>query len=159
MGNFYIDVIQQDPRYLSPDRIADLALLEPVTRQAVQNIIASAAALGITLEPFETYRSQSRQEQLFTQGATKLRTVGVHGYGLACDLVKVIDGEPSWQGDFTFLVPLCAANGMISGCDWGQPGVKHTFVDADHVQRVTVADQDKLFAGSWYPDDAYSPHP
>jgi len=39
-------------------------------------------------------------KKLFAQGATKIKTVGVHHYGLACDLVKDIGGEPSWQGDF-----------------------------------------------------------
>jgi hypothetical protein len=31
---------------------------------------------------FETYRSQERQQVLFEQGATQLRTVGVHHHGL-----------------------------------------------------------------------------
>jgi hypothetical protein len=76
-------------------------LLEPVPRKLVRQIISDAAADGTKLMVFETYRSQPRQSRLFAQGATK--TVGVHHYGLACDLVKDISGSPSWKGDFKFL--------------------------------------------------------
>lgn len=153
--SFYTEVLQTDPRFTSTDRINDLALLEPVTRAAVQQIISQAAAQGITLKVTETFRSQARQRQLFDQGATKLEKVGTHGYGLACDFCKIVEGKASWDGDWTFLRNLAVANGLISGLDWGQPDVKHSFIDADHVQRVAVADQDKLFSGVWYPDDTY----
>jgi hypothetical protein len=72
---------------------------------------------GIALMIFETYRSEDRQLALFNQGATKLKNVGVHHYGLACDLVKNINGEPSWKGDFGFLGELADENGMIWGGD------------------------------------------
>jgi D-alanyl-D-alanine carboxypeptidase len=107
---------------------------------------------------FETYRSEDRQLALFNQGATKLKTVGVHHYGLACDLVKNINGEPSWKGDFGFLGKLAHANGMIWGGDWGDPGGVHTFLDPDHVQRCTLRRQSALFAGTFYPDASYDPY-
>lgn len=151
MGNFYTDVISADPRLTSTDRISDLALLEPVTRQAVQNIIADAETAGTPVIAFETYRSDQRQQVLFNQGATKLRTVGVHHYGLACDIVRVVAGEPTWKVDYSFLGPLAGKYGLIWGGNWGNPAVKHTFVDSDHVQGCTVAQQDALFAGNWYP--------
>lgn len=155
---FYADVIQKDPRFTSTKRISDLALLEPITRAAVETIISQAAKLGITIEPFETFRSEARQQLLFQQKATKLRQVGVHHYGLACDLVKIVDGEPSWKGDYTFLRNLAYANNLISGQDWGNPKIHHSFIDADHVQRVGLPRQADLFAGRWYPDDAYNPY-
>jgi len=158
MGNFYTDVIQKDSRFQSAGRVADVALLEPITRRLVQQIIDSAQNMGIRLMVYETYRSQARQQQLFRNGATKLETVGVHNYGLACDIVRSVDGEPSWKGDFTFLGELAHASGLIWGGDWGNPHIKHTFVDAVHVQRCTIARQPALFAGTWYPDDAYNPY-
>ena len=157
MANFYSDVIARDPRFHSTKRICDLALLEPVTRKSVEAIIEDAAALGILLMPFETYRSQERQQELFAQGASKLRAVGVHHYGLACDIVKVVGGEPSWKGDFSFLGHLAQNHGLIWGGDWGAPNHPHTFVDAVHVQRCTVAMQPALFRGTWYPNDQYDP--
>lgn len=74
-----------DPRFKSIDRVADINLLEAATRQKVLDIIADAKAHGVELMIFETYRSQKRQVELFKQGASKLRQVGVHHYGLACD--------------------------------------------------------------------------
>jgi hypothetical protein len=158
MGNFFTDVISQDARLNSVKRVADLALLEPVTRQLVQSIVDAAQQMGIDLMVFETYRSQSRQQELFDNGATKLRKVGVHHYGLACDIVRVVGGEPSWKGDFSFLGQLAHSSAMIWGGDWGNPNVPHSFVDSVHVQRVTIARQGALFAGDWYPDSLYNPY-
>lgn len=158
MGNFYTDVISNDARFESTSRIADLDLLEPKTRQLVQTIVDHANQGGIPVMVFETFRSQARQAQLFSQGASTLKTVGVHHYGLACDIVKSVDGEPSWKGDFAFLGKLAHQIGAIWGGDWGDPTVKHSFVDADHVQRVTIRRQGALFAGTWYPDDKYDPY-
>jgi hypothetical protein len=158
MGNFFTDTISSDGRFHSTQRVADLSLLEPVMRQKVQAIIADARARGITVMAFETYRSQERQQELFNQHVTKLKTVGVHHYGLACDIVKVVGGQPSWDGDFSFLGQLAHAHGLIWGGDWGDPTKKHDFIDSDHVQRCSIARQNSLFAGSWYPDDAYDPY-
>jgi hypothetical protein len=158
MGNFYTDVISSDPRFDSVHRVADLALLEPITRQLVQSITAAAEEMGIALMVYETYRSQARQQELFDNGATKLRKVGVHHYGLACDIVRVVGGEPSWKGDFSFLGQLAHSAGLIWGGDWGAPQIKHSFIDSVHVQRCTVARQADLFAGAWYPDDAHNPY-
>jgi len=158
MSNFYTDVIQKDSRFTSTNRVSDPALLEPVTRQLVQAIIDQARQLGFEMMIFETYRSPQRQEMLFQQGATKLRTVGVHHYGLACDIVKQIGGEPSWKGDFSFVGTLAHSAGLIWGGDWGTPNQPHSFVDQPHVQRCTIARQGALFAGAWYPTADYNPY-
>ena len=158
MGNFYTDVIAKSTQFNSTKRVGDLEFLEPVTRQLVQSIIADARAHGLELMVFETYRSQARQTELFSQGATKLQKVGVHHYGLACDIVKSVGGEPSWKGDFSLLGQLAHAHGLIWGGDWGSPGVPHSFVDSVHVQRCTVSKQGALFLGQWYPDANYDPY-
>jgi len=158
MGNFYTDVISQDARFDSLTRISDPSLLEPMTRQLVARLVSSAHQMGIEVMVYETYRSQSRQQALFDNGATKLRRVGVHHYGLACDIVRVVSGEPSWKGDFSFLGQLAQSSGLIWGGDWGAPNIKHSFIDSVHVQRCTVARQGGLFAGTWYPDDIYNPY-
>ena len=157
--NFFTDVIQADPRYASTERINDLALLEPVTRNAVQAIISAAETQGHKLVVTETFRSQARQATLFAKGATQIRKVGVHGYGLAADLVLIgPDGAADWTGaDYTILKDLAEAQGMIWGGDWGNSTIAHGFRDLDHVQRINVSDQAALFSGSWYPDDDYRP--
>lgn len=154
MGNFYTDVIAKDAKFNSQSCVRDLGLLEPVTRNAVIAIMADAAAMGIKLIITETYRSQARQQLLFDQKATQLRTVGVHHYGLACDFAKIdAHGAASWAGDWSFLRDLAEKHGLISGLDWGAPGVRHSFVDPDHVQRCTVEQQGQIFAGGWYPPE------
>ena len=158
MGNFFTDVISNDPRFSSDERVAEPMLLEPVTRKLVQQIVDAARNMGIAVMIFETYRSQERQQELFNNGATKLRTVGVHQFGLACDIVRVVGGEPSWKGDFSFLGQLARSSGLIWGGDWGDPGIKHSFVDSVHVQRCTVARQGDMFAGNFYPDEEYNPY-
>jgi len=157
VSNFFVDVISKDGRFHSLKRISDPRLLEPRTRAAVKAVIADAAAHGIALMIFETYRSQERQTELFNQKATQLRTVGVHHFGLACDLVKSINGEPSWKGDFSFLGAIARAHGLVWGGDWGQPNLPHSFRDNDHVQRCSVEMQAQLFRGDWYPEAKYSP--
>ena len=119
MGNFYSEVISLDARFRSSSLVDDPALLEPVTRQLVQQLLATAQRIGIALMIYETYRSQQRQQELFNNGATKLRAVGVHHYGLACDIVRSVNGEPSWKGDFSFLGNLAQNCGLIWGGDWG----------------------------------------
>ena len=158
MGNFFVDVISKDTRLNGTKRVADLSLLEPITRQKVEAIIADGKANGVELMAFETFRSQARQLELFNQRATKLRTVGVHFYGLACDIVKVVGGEPSWKGSFSIVGELAHEHGLIWGGDWGSPNIPHKFVDAVHVQRCSVGKQAALFRGQWYPDDNYDPY-
>ena len=151
--SFYTEVLQNDTLFTSPKRVQNTDLLEPVTRAAVEAIMADALKLGIILAPFETYRSQERQEQLFTDGRSQLKTVGVHHYGLACDLVRLNEGAWSWAGDYTFLGQLATKHDLIWGGSWSH------LVDADHVQRIAVIDQGQLFAGTWYPDEHYTPFP
>lgn len=155
--SFYDEVIQFDHRFHSRSRVADLDLLEPITRKRIIGLISMASADGVDFMVWETYRSQERQAALYAAGATRLRDVGVHHYGLACDLVRVVAGEPSWKGDFSILGTLAKAHGLLWGGDWGQPGVHHKFVDSVHVQRCSLHDQAALFAGTFWPDEDYDP--
>ena len=158
MGNFYTDVIQKDPRYTSSEICSDPALLHPVMLQKIQGIIADMAAEGVSLMIFETFRSEARQLHLFNQGVTQLKNVGVHAYGLACDLtLKDRAGNPSWDSDFKFYQALALKYKLIWGGDWGNPTIKHSFIDSDHLQWCSIAHQESLFDGTWYPSDQYDP--
>lgn len=157
MGTFYTDHIQQSYYYNSPSRVYDLGMLEPGTRAAVEAILKEAASMGQPLLVWETYRSHQLQELLYQKGATRLRVVGCHHFGLAADLVKDVGGQPSWKGSFDFLGELARKHGMIWGGDWGEPNLKHSFIDGDHVQRVTLTDENRVFAGEFYPAADYSP--
>jgi len=156
--SFYSNIILQDARATSSQVINALDLLEPTTRALVTEIIEEAKVHGIDLMVFETYRSKERQQMLFDQRATELKNVGVHHYGLACDIVKNVNGTPSWKGDFSILGQLAYAKKLIWGGDWGNPNIKHSFVDIYHVQRCSIRRQAALFSGLWYPDENYNPY-
>ena len=159
MGNFHTDVLLKVKGGGDPKKVFnDLKLLEPGTLAAVMGILADAKAAGLDIKPLETFRSQTRQEFLFKKGATKLRKVGTHGYGLACDFGVFVNGK--YQGSaraYQILVALCMKHGLISGIDWGEPNRSNRFVDAGHVQRIPVSRQSELFAGRWYPPENYNP--
>jgi len=147
--SFYTEVIARDSRFSSPTRCADPKLLDPETRTRVDAVIEDAREHGLILLIHETYRSRQRQETLFSAGATKLKNVGVHHFGLACDLVKSVGGEPSWKGSFELLGELARAHGLVWGGDWPH------FKDQVHVQRLAVKDQARVFRGEFYPPMDY----
>lgn len=151
MSNFYLDVLQHHPKFTSAERICNPEMLEPNFRRKVLRILEEARAHGLELMVFETYRSKQRQQRLFAAGATKLKTVGVHHFGLACDLVRCVNGQPSWGGDFRLLGHLARSHDLVWGGDWT------TFPDPCHVQWCAVKDQPKLFRGTWYPSPDYIP--
>lgn len=158
MSNFYTDRLQADSRFHSVAAIRDMDMLEPEFRAQVVAFMAASKAAGTELIVTETYRSSERQQQLFDQKLTQLRTVGVHHYGLACDFAKIVNGHAEYAGDWTFCAALAKQVStldriVISGTDWGAPGQSHSFIDSDHVQGCTVAQQAGLFAGTWYPGD------
>jgi hypothetical protein len=159
LSNFYLDVIRKDPRFSSTAPVHDVNLLEPGTRLAVAALLADAKSKGYDLRSTETYRSQALQEKYFDEGFTKLRRVGCHHWGVACDFALFVDGKYQEEAEsYEFLANLAPKHGLISGWDWGMPKIQHSFKDADHVQRIPLARQNALFAGTWYPPSLYNPH-
>ena len=156
--NFYKNVITTNLSFKTKERVSAIHLLEPEFRRRMQNVIDDAKLLGHELRIIETYRSKERQLDLYNQKKTKLKNVGVHHYGLAADVVKMIKGNPSWSGDWTFLGKLAEKHKLIWGGDWGFPNRKTSFYDAVHLQMVSVKDQSKLFKGTWYPSNDYNPY-
>lgn len=140
--NFFTDVIQRDPRYRTRATVRDMDLLEPGFREKVERLMRDALAEEDTqLTVVETYRSRERQEQVFRQGASKLRTVGTHHYGLAVDFAKKVGTRVTWDGSWKFMPRLALRYGLTSL----YPN------DAGHIQGCTIPQQRDLFAGRWYP--------
>ena len=156
--NFYTNVIKTSLAFKSKERVSALNLLEPEVRRRMQNVIDDAKLLGHELRIIETYRSKERQLELFNQKKTKLRNVGVHHYGLAADVVKIVNGKAFWGGNWTFLGKLAEKHKLIWGGNWGFPNRRTTFYDAVHLQLISVKDQSKLFKGTWYPQPDYNPY-
>lgn len=141
MGNFFTDVIQRDPRYRTTAVVRDPDLLEPGFRERVERLTADARELGGELVIVETFRSRERQAKVFASGASRLRTVGTHHYGLAVDFAKRVRGRVTWDGPWDFMPQLAERYGLTSL----YPG------DAGHVQGCAIEQQPALFSGKWYP--------
>jgi hypothetical protein len=157
--SFYTEHIAKSAKFNTTEVVKDISFLEPGTRAAVQKLSILAKELGKDLRIAETYRSQSRQLQVYNAGNSKLKKVGCHGYGLACDFVLFTNGKYDTKAEhYNFLVDLCKKVGLISGIDWGYPNQKHTFIDSGHVQRIPVFRQKEVFACSWYPPENYDPY-
>lgn len=52
---------------------------------------------------FETFRSESRQHYLFGNNVTRINSLGMHHFGLACDFVKVLNNNFYWLLDYDAL--------------------------------------------------------
>ena len=151
MSNYFTDVIVPHTHYMAARRIAHPLLLEPILREKVGCILQEAKRRGTPLALFETFRSEARQEQLFEAKRTQLRKVGVHHYGLACDLVRIVDGRLDWEADHGVVGELAEAHRLVWGGAW------QTIHDPYHVQRIAVGRQGELFAGAFYPGEDYDP--
>ena len=86
-------------------RISRLETLFPPFANLVRQGLMNCNAHGIPLRAFETYRSWERQESLYAHGRTepgqKVTNARAgeswHNYGLAVDLVLMIDGKWTWN--------------------------------------------------------------
>ncbi|MBD9449730.1 glucosaminidase domain-containing protein [Rhizobium sp. RHZ01] len=91
-------------------RLADLQVLHPVVRDAVDRVIAQLRVEEIPFEVFEAYRTPERQRMLYAQGRTAPGDIvtkarpwsSYHQYGLAVDFVLRIDGNWSWSSKGKF---------------------------------------------------------
>lgn len=90
-------------------RISDGSLLDPQFRKRLDAVLDELHAKQIPLQVFETVRAPSRQEALYARGrdpnavdfgrkVTNARAYqSAHQYGLAADLVFLVDGKWSWE--------------------------------------------------------------
>jgi len=86
-------------------RNADLALLHPVFRTKVSEVLAALANEKVPFKVFEAYRYPERQADLFAQGRTTPGNIvtyaepwrSYHQFGLGVDFVLFIEGKWSWD--------------------------------------------------------------
>lgn len=80
--------------------ITSLEALHPYFRDKVIELIALARKKGIELAVVETYRTRAKQMEYQSMGK-KYTRIGAgyskHQYGLAVDLVPIVNGEPQWH--------------------------------------------------------------
>lgn len=100
--------------------IADLNSLHPYFRDKINTLIANCQAKGIELVVVESFRTHAKQSEYYTMGRKYTRSAGgksKHQYGLAVDLVAMVDGQPQW--DNVKLWNKIGVEGEKLGLRWG----------------------------------------
>ena len=80
--------------------ITDLDALHPYFRDKVVELIKVCEAAGITLAIVESYRTPAKQAQYYAMGNQYTNTAGGHSrhqYGLAVDVVPIVDSVAVWN--------------------------------------------------------------
>ncbi|WP_127120675.1 M15 family metallopeptidase [Chryseotalea sanaruensis] len=80
--------------------ITDLQALHPYFRDKVIQLIENCKKKGIEVSVVESYRTRAKQAEYFGMGKKYTRSAGgksKHQYGLACDLVPVVNGSAQWE--------------------------------------------------------------
>lgn len=80
--------------------ITSLEALHPYFRDKILQLISLARSKGIELAVVETYRTHAKQNEYKTMGKKFTRMRGgssKHQYGLAVDLVPMVNGQPQWH--------------------------------------------------------------
>lgn len=80
--------------------------LKPEVRPLVDAFLASCTAAGIDILVTTTLRSPEEQTALYAQGRTAPGHIvtnakagqSAHQYGLAIDIVPMVNGKPDWNG-------------------------------------------------------------
>jgi hypothetical protein len=128
--------------------ITDLNALHPYFRDKVISLIAMCKAKGIELTVVETYRTHAKQNEYKAMGTAYTRTSGgksKHQYGLAIDLVPVINSVPQW--DNAKLWRKVGAIGEQLGLRWG--GRWKSLYDPGHFEWTGGLSSYHLSNGQW----------
>lgn len=113
--------------------ITDLDALHPYFLEKVNKLIAICKTKGIELAIVESFRTTAKQNEYKAMGKKYTRATGglsKHQYGLAIDVVPVIDSVAQW--DNAKLWKKIGAIGEQLGLRWG--GRWHTLYDPGHFE-------------------------
>jgi peptidoglycan L-alanyl-D-glutamate endopeptidase CwlK len=114
--------------------------LRPEVRPQVDAFLAACAAAGADLLITCTLRSRQEQDTLFAQGRTSPGHIvtnaragqSAHNYGLALDIVPMVNGKPDWNGSDPIWDQI-GALGVEAGLTWlGSPD--STFKEKPHFE-------------------------
>jgi hypothetical protein len=112
---------------------------------------------GMRLRITEGFRSFERQDELYAQGRTAPGPIvtnakggeSYHNFGLAIDVVEMVDGQANWNADW----PAIGGLGKALGFEWG--GDWFGFKDRPHFQMTGGRSLEELrelkAAGEWKP--------
>lgn len=136
--NWYQDKIKQHKQYQSLKVVSDIDVLYPLMAFLIIKLFINAYKEGLKVCIFETYRSQDRQLDLFNKGTSKIKSNGMHHFGVAADIVfRNEKNYPIWQGKWEILGRIGKNLGLYWGGDW------KGFVDCPHFQLIPAIDADQ----------------
>jgi peptidoglycan L-alanyl-D-glutamate endopeptidase CwlK len=111
--------------------------LHPIVKIKCEEHIANCALKGIRVIVTSTLRDDEYQATLYEQGRTKpgdivtnLKVTGAHGFGLAYDVVPVVNGQAVWNNHAMWAT--IGEEGKKLGFAWG--GDWTTLVDKPHFE-------------------------
>jgi hypothetical protein len=128
--------------------IADLRALHPYFRDKIAQLISICKQEGIDLAIVESYRTPAKQAQYFAMGRKYTNTPGgksKHQYGLAVDLVPIVDSVAVWNN--RRLWRKIGLAGERLGLRWG--GRWHVTYDPGHFEWSGDLSRRELEEGSW----------
>jgi len=114
--------------------------LRPEVRPLVDAFLAACSARGLDVLVTCTLRSNAEQAALYAQGRTAPGHIvtdappgeSAHNYGLALDIVPMVNGKPDWRGADPVWQQI-GALGQAAGLEWaGEPGFP--FPEEPHFQ-------------------------
>jgi len=125
----------------------DLSKLNPHVRAKVEQWLRQCNAAGLDVRISETYRSPERQEYLYKQGLSGVKTLGAHYFGVAVDFFFVENGTTAYPA-----AKMKAAADIAKklGFEWGGDWVMK---DTPHLQMlggVTLAQYRQGKRPKWY---------
>lgn len=112
----------------------DMGLLHPAFRAKAQKLIDSCKSLGIEILVVETYRTYSRQDELYKRGKATRLSAGRsrHQHGSAVDIVPIVKGRAKWHNRALWRRIGSVGEGL--GLKWG--GRWKRLYDPGHFEQV-----------------------
>ncbi len=126
--------------------ITDLNALHPYFRDKVIELIHRCEAKGIELAIVETYRTHAKQSEYKSMGKKYTRSgagKSKHQYGLAIDVVPIVNGEPEWNNKY--LWRRVGVVGEQLGLRWG--GRWRSLYDPGHFEWTGGLSAEELARG------------
>jgi peptidoglycan L-alanyl-D-glutamate endopeptidase CwlK len=146
--NWYKEVIVKSDVFKSPKWCGEeqICLLYPPFREKVIQVKQELAKQKLPFYIYETFRSNARQLELYKKGYSKVKTAGMHTYGVAVDFVGK-DNKGNWSWDMKLPWSKLGAISKKLGLFWG--GDWTSFKDYPHIQmiRANAIEQNKIRLG------------
>jgi peptidoglycan L-alanyl-D-glutamate endopeptidase CwlK len=112
--------------------------VQPLVLRKALEVVNEMTKRGYNVTIYQSFRSKAEQDAIYAQGRTKPGAIvtnakggeSLHNYGVAVDIVFVVNGKPSWSDKHAWAE--LGSVGKSVGFEWG--GDWKGFVDRPHFQ-------------------------